>query len=137
MLAVLTSCADFVPRLDVVDSVAQTSSRYNSSFLFQVRSREALEMSTYNRPVKVVGGGSSLGTIRAFTDGEIEMYNLNKETIWTFVDDSGGDPDAPVLNAQRNAVSWVCSPGSPCSGIWPRFPRTPEYFVRIRVSSAR
>ena len=32
-------------------------------------------------------------------------------------------------------IAWICSPGSPCASVYPRFPRTPEYFFRFRFDT--
>jgi len=43
--------------------------------------------------------------------------------------------DIPGDNPTGSGISWICSPGSPCSHVLPRFPNTPEIYFRFRFDT--
>lgn len=114
----------FKPVLVTVDRVSGERSRYTGVYSFEL-----------------VGGGPTRETIEDFTADEVALYNLGEATVWTFTDVDALEEEyshlseKPVLSVQRSTVGWVCSPSSPCAGVAPRFPDTPEYYFKIRVST--
>lgn len=47
----------------------------------------------------------------------------------------GGGGDSVSVLEYSTAVQWVCGIGSPCSGVIPNWPNTPDYYFRVRVST--
>lgn len=117
---------DFYPVFRIVDDLAadehsQVGNTYNGSYR-----------------LTIVAGGPSLEEMEDYTPEQQEAYSMWPTSL-------GGKHSTPVygfLNADlegdrptASGMSWICSPGSPCSHVLPRFPHTPEIFFRFRFDT--
>lgn len=86
----------------------------------------------------VVAGGPSLHEMAEYTLEQQSAYSM-----WpTSLGAKHSNPVYGFLNADLegdkptvSGMSWICSPGSPCSHVLPRFPNTPEIFLRFRFDT--
>lgn len=85
----------------------------------EVTGTEIIFSGTYN--VTVIGGGTASDEIRLY-DGE-EIYNFNMK------------PGATLIWAKDDGYRWLCGSSSPCGGITPTFPNTPQYFFLLQFSN--
>ena len=108
---------DFKPTFTVIDSIGKTETNYTGLYT-----------------LTIVAGGGSVEDIQEYSQSEKEMYNPpGTKAIWTSISSLG---DTPVFNGTTNSgLNWLCAPGSPCEGVKPKFPNTPEYFFVIEVSN--
>jgi len=85
----------------------------------------------------IVGGGPSPDAIVEYTEVQQQAYSMwpasldveHTSPVYGFLEESL--VDRPTISG----LSWICSPGSPCSHVLPTFPRTPEFFFRFRFDT--
>jgi len=85
----------------------------------------------------IVGGGPSPDAIVEYTELQQQAYSMwpasldveHTSPVYGFLEESL--VDRPTISG----LSWICSPGSPCSHVLPTFPRTPEFFFRFRFDT--
>eukprot|EP01135_Chromosphaera_perkinsii_P006350 Nk52_evm79s485 gene=Nk52_evmTU79s485 len=108
---------DFKPEFNLVDSKANSETLYTGLYT-----------------LKIVAGGPTLEDIAEYSETEKAIYNPpGTKAIWTAISSSG---DIPVFNGTINSgLNWLCAPGSPCEGVKPKFPNTPEYFFIMEFSN--
>ncbi|XP_057301950.1 uncharacterized protein LOC130636296 [Hydractinia symbiolongicarpus] len=72
----------------------------------------------------IVGGGNSIDEITLFSDQERYDFNhkLGASLVWAW-------------SSSDNAYQWLCGNLSPCGGITPVFPSTPEYYFQLQFSN--
>lgn len=77
---------------------------------------------TYN--LTIVGGGNSIDEITSYSDQERYDFNhkLGASLVWAW-------------SSSDNAYQWLCGNLSPCGGITPVFPNTPEYYFQLQFSN--
>jgi hypothetical protein len=117
---------DFYPVFRIVDDLAdgghsEAGNTYNGSYR-----------------LTIVAGGPSLEDMVEYTPEQQEAYSM-----WpTSLGAKHSNPVYGFLNADLegdrptvSGMSWICSPGSPCSHVLPRFPHTPEIFFRFQFDT--
>jgi len=114
---------DFYPVFRIVDDITTDSVRvYNGSFR-----------------LTIVAGGPSLDEMVDYTPEQQVAYSMwpaslnaarHSSPVYGFLN-ADLEGDQPTVSG----MSWICSPGSPCSHVMPRFPRTPEIFFRFRFDT--
>eukprot|EP01083_Nonionella_stella_P228704 810295_1 len=115
---------DFKPVLRIIDTLNGTTSRFRQHYKFSV-----------------VGSGRYADQITPFTPDEIENFNWGPSAIWAVLYNYDKSNIRPDLHGKviydGISVSWICSQGSPCSGVWPQywFVRSPSIYLQLEVST--
>ena len=115
---------DFYPVFRIVDDLSSSgkSDVYNGSFR-----------------LTIVAGGPSPTEMVDYTLEEQAAYSMwppaldaeHSSPVYGFLQTEGITGDNPT----GSGISWICSPGSPCSHVLPRFPNTPEIYFRFRFDT--
>eukprot|EP00735_Rhodelphis_limneticus_P009046 TRINITY_DN24_c0_g1::TRINITY_DN24_c0_g1_i1::g.14904::m.14904 TRINITY_DN24_c0_g1::TRINITY_DN24_c0_g1_i1::g.14904 ORF type:complete len:1115 (+),score=216.50,sp/Q4R6B2/CTSRG_MACFA/23.46/4e-21,CATSPERG/PF15064.1/0.012,CATSPERG/PF15064.1/0.0023,Golgin_A5/PF09787.4/1.9 TRINITY_DN24_c0_g1_i1:116-3460(+) len=122
---------DFHPRFVIMDDVTGDYLNYTGNYMLDV-----------------VGAGPSPDDITAFSEDEVNDYNYKLcsgcglKLIFAIVNADGdteymtecGDSCRSALgcDCRQNAlVTWVCSAGSPCNVVFPKWPKPPEFFFNL------
>lgn len=108
-------CASFImewsPTVEVLDHVSGERSKYMGRYKFEI-----------------VGGGPTKDTIEPYNADDIAAFNQGDKAIWAL------DVIADTLGPDSK-LAWVCGAGSPCGAVFPKFPNTPDYYFKVKITS--
>uniref|UniRef100_A0A8C0ZXY6 Cation channel sperm-associated protein subunit gamma n=1 Tax=Castor canadensis TaxID=51338 RepID=A0A8C0ZXY6_CASCN len=90
--------------------------------------------------LKVVGGGSTLESIKDYTDDEIYRYNSPRDKtnslIWnTKTKKATQDMEFHILSYESTGIEWLCLQNSPCHDTLPQNIFAPEFYFKVLVSN--
>ncbi|XP_062965956.1 cation channel sperm-associated auxiliary subunit gamma [Cynocephalus volans] len=90
--------------------------------------------------LKVVGGGRTLDSIRAYSEEEIYHFNspLDKTNslIWkTSTAETTKDSAFHIMSHESSGIEWLCLENSPCYDAVPQSIFAPEFFFKVLVSN--
>lgn len=92
--------------------------------------------------LSIIGGGPTFESVRLYTEEERKQYNLGGNSAVYSIDvtqldiSDSLDLSKIALSIAYNQISWVCWPGSPCSGVIPVFFQSPDYYFQFEVQSS-
>ena len=107
----------FSPYFGLFDEVTNREVRYRENVQF-----------------RIIGGGLTYETIVSYNETEQDKYNAGGSApIWEL--ELPRDSSDTYLDVDHDTILWLCSPGSPCSGVLPYFALTPQYYFKILIET--